>query len=174
MADRYAVHGVSFAFLYTREAHPGENYPRHTSLEQKLATAQDMVKRFHIKRPVLVDDLDGPVHHAYGLLPNMTYIVSGGGTVMYRAAWTDERTIEIALQQFVFERGRRGRPLMPYYVEWAPSRVVDRSPFMEGLMSIPGPRAAREFVEAMAHAQGETVAAPLRQWLEKRSAAPNE
>ncbi len=32
----------------------------------------------------------------------------------------------------------------------------------------------REFVEAMAHAQGETVAAPLRQWLEKWGAARNE
>jgi hypothetical protein len=104
----------------------------------------------------------------------MTYIVSGAGTIVYRAAWTDERTIETALQQFVFERGQRERPLMPYYLEWAPNRVVDRAAFMEGLISIPGPRAAREFVEAMAHAQGETVAAPLRRWLETRSAAPSE
>src|SRR5213592_1136480 len=34
--------GVSFFLLYTRESHPAENYPAHSSFEQKLAYARDL------------------------------------------------------------------------------------------------------------------------------------
>ena len=36
MAEEYGPKGFSFVFLYTREAHPGENYPAHRSMEQKV------------------------------------------------------------------------------------------------------------------------------------------
>lgn len=124
MARTYGEHSIGFVFLYTREAHPGEHYPHVETLEQKLQHARDMAKRFDIRRPMLVDDLDGPIHRAYGELPNMTYIVGTGGSIIYKAAWTDERTIRIALDQILFEReARRGRTrLAPYYLEWAPQR----------------------------------------------------
>jgi hypothetical protein len=173
MAQEFAPDGVSFVFVYTREAHPGDKYPCHASFEQKLAHARDMVARWGIKRPMLVDDLEGTVHHAYGRLPNMTYIVNAGGAILYRASWTDPRTIRMALEELVYERGRRreGKRLSPYYVEWLPQRVNDRQPFMEGLLKDVGPRAVEEFIAAVAHTQGEAAAKPMREWWAKKQVA---
>src|ERR1041384_1670591 len=38
----FGPHGFSFFLLYTRESHPAENYPAHTSFEQKLAHAAEL------------------------------------------------------------------------------------------------------------------------------------
>ncbi len=131
-----------------------------------------MVQRWQIKRPMLVDDLDGPVHRAYGRLPNMTYIVNTGGKILYRASWTDPRSIRMALEQLLYERDqRRARHrLTPYYVEWLPQRANDREPFMEGLLNEVGPRAVEEFIAAIAHSWGESAAKPLRQWWASKQA----
>lgn len=40
VADRFAERGVGSIFVYTHEAHPGENYPHHTSMEQKSRHAE--------------------------------------------------------------------------------------------------------------------------------------
>ena len=40
LADKYAPRGVGSFFLYTGEAHPGENYPHLESMEQKLNHAR--------------------------------------------------------------------------------------------------------------------------------------
>ncbi|MCI0439629.1 MAG: hypothetical protein L0177_10930 [Chloroflexi bacterium] len=166
MAEEFARHNVGFVFLYTREAHPGENYPHHTSMEQKLSHARDMAKKWSMKRPMLVDDMEGTLHRAYGCLPNMTYILNAAGVIIYRAAWTDPRTIRIALDQLVFEREqrRRGVRITNYYVEWLPQRVNDRIEFMEGLIRDAGPKAVEEFIAMVANSGGEAAARQLRDW----------
>ncbi len=166
MAKEFAEHGIRFAFVYVREAHPGEAYPCQTSAEQKLRHARDMVKRWNIERPMLVDDLDGTVHRAYGSLPNMTYIVSTAGTVIYRASWTDARSIRLALDQIIYERGlrRAGTRITPFYVEWMPQRPNDRATFLEGLINDIGPRAVEEYIAAVAHTSGESGAKIVRDW----------
>ncbi len=171
MAEEFASHSVGFVFLYTREAHPGENYAHHTSMEQKLSHARDMAKKRSMKRPMLVDDLEGSLHRAYGRLPNMTYILSAGGVIIYRAAWTDPRTIRMALDQLVFEREQRreGVRTTSYYMEWLPQRVNDRIEFMEGLIRDAGPKAVEEFIAMVANSGGEAAAKQLRDWwTEKR------
>ena len=130
-----------------------------------------MVADWQVKRPMLVDDIEGTVHRSYGTLPNMTYILNTGGTILYRASWTDERTIRMALDQILFERTQRrsGTRITPYYVEWLPQRVNDRVKFMEGLLAAPGPRAVTEFIDAVAHANGDDAAKPLREWWATKS-----
>jgi hypothetical protein len=59
MAREFGPKGVEFVFLYTREAHPGENYPAHKSFEQKLAHARTFRTELKVERPILVDDLTG-------------------------------------------------------------------------------------------------------------------
>jgi len=176
MAEEFSSHGVTFVFVYTREAHPGDRYPCHTSMEQKLAHARDMVARWQMRRPMLVDDLEGTVHHAYGTLPNMTYIVNAGGSILYRASWTDSRSIRVALEQIVYERGQRraGVRMTPYYVEWLPQRVNDRLEFMEGLLRDGGRRAVEEFIAAVVHNGGDAAARPLRDWWVKKKGSDVE
>jgi hypothetical protein len=173
LAKEFGPQGIDFVFVYVREAHPGETYPCHTSIEEKVSNAQDMVKRWSIERRMLVDGLDGSVHQAYGSLPNMTYILGVGGTVIYRASWTDERTIRMALEQIMYERGeRRNRTrVTPYYVDWIPQRVNDRIKFVEALADDVGPRAVDEFIRAVEFTTDETTAKPMWDWWEQKQAA---
>jgi len=39
-AERLAERGVGSVFLYTHEAHPGENYPEHRTMADKVRAAQ--------------------------------------------------------------------------------------------------------------------------------------
>lgn len=165
---------MSFVFLYTREAHPGERYPHLSSLEQKLRHARDMVQRDSLRRPMLVDDLDGTLHRAYGTLPNMTYIVGGGGKVLYRASWTDAVNIELVLGQIARARQQRGEGAdhRPYFVEWQPDVVADRLRFVQVLLETAGPRAVTEFIDAVEHTMSTGVARPLRQWWQEHDLGP--
>ena len=171
MAARYADDGVSSVFVYTREAHPGERYAHVTSIEEKLEHARDMVLRDGLKRPMLVDDLDGSLHHAYGRLPNMAYVIGGGGRVLYRASWTDAESLEGIVGRIVRQRGERrdGAVHRPFYAEWEPSVVADRQTFIEVLLKTVGPRAVTEFIDAVGHTQSEQAARPLRQWWEENA-----
>lgn len=164
MAREFAEQGVQFIFIYTNEAHPGNNKPHHTSMEQKLQYARDMAAMWDIQRPMLVDDLDGPVHRAYGQLPNMTWIINSAGRVVYKADWTDHRTIRPVVEQLITERDlrRQRERITPYYVEWQPNRTNNRTAFMDGLLDVPGERAVEEFIAASANAVGEEAAKAAR------------
>lgn len=166
MAAEYAEHDGQFLFVYTREAHPSDRYPGHTSFEQKKSVASEMAKQLGFARPMLVDDLEATVHHAYGRLPNMTYIVNPGGTIIYRAAWTDPRTIRLALEQVLFERGARRakRRLTPYHMEWLAQRPNDDVTFVQDLLELGGERPVEEFIAAMDEVHGTTATKRIREW----------
>src|SRR5690349_14673292 len=80
--------GAAWVFIYTREAHPGENVPHHDSFGRKLAGAALLREETGIGRDILVDDLAGTVHRGYGLMPNMTWVIGRGGRIAYKAGWT--------------------------------------------------------------------------------------
>ena len=150
MAREYADKGFASVFVYTREVHPGEHFPALCRLEQKLAHARFFAERYGIARPILVDDLAGTGHHLYGLLPNMTYLVSRAGRVLFRADWTDPPTIRAALDYVVESRARRreGWRLKPFYVESVGYRWSDTPKFQEGL-ALAGPQAVEDFARAI-------------------------
>ena len=146
MAKPFAEKGIAFVFVYTREAHPGENYPAHSSMEQKIVHARTFREQRRIERPILVDDLVGTGHLLYGDLPNMTYLIGRGGRVLFRSDWTDPPTIEMMLNYLlhVRERRRAGERVTGFYAEFAGFRVTDRAKFMETL-KVAGPQAVDDF-----------------------------
>ena len=150
MAREFASKGINCVFLYTREAHPGENYPAHRSFEQKLAHAHAFKEQFKIERPILVDDLVGTAHKLYGTLPNMTYLIGRGGRVLFRADWTDPPTIEYAINYVLNSRARRreGLKLAPFYAEFVGYRWNHPAKFQEGLLRA-GQQAVDDFSRAM-------------------------
>jgi hypothetical protein len=152
MAREYASKGFNFVFVYVREAHPGENYGAHHSMEQKLAHARAFRKLRNIERPILVDDLSGTGHKLYGELPNMTYLIGRGGRVLFRSDWTDPPTIELFLNYIlnVRERRREGQRLTAFYAEFVGFRQNDRAVFMERL-KLAGPQAVEDFTRMMQH-----------------------
>lgn len=135
MARKFSEKGFAFVFVYSREAHPGENFSAHRSFEQKLAHARAFKELFQIERPILVDDLVGTGHKLYGTLPNLTYLIGRGGKVLFRSDWTDPPTIETVLNYVLDSRARRreGLRLVPFYAEFVGYRWNDIAKFQEGL-----------------------------------------
>ena len=62
----YSLRGIQSVFLYIREAHPGEDLHHHDSLQRKLDHARKFREEFRVRRRILVDDLDGAGHRAFG------------------------------------------------------------------------------------------------------------
>ena len=92
---QYQSRGFQFFIIYAREAHPGENYPHHTSFDQKITQARKLRELEAVYEiPILVDDLDGTTHRAYGLLPNMVYLIDHQGTIVYKSDWSDARELD--------------------------------------------------------------------------------
>jgi hypothetical protein len=145
MAARYADRSVRSAFLYTREAHPGEHYRHHTSMDVKRHHARAFKDEFDVKRAILLDDLDGTAHRAYGWLPNMTWIIGPGGIIHYKATWTDPADIEDALNYALDALARRVKDrLLPYHSERLKWRLRDEDKFRARLEKN-GPQAVTDF-----------------------------
>ena len=149
LAARYADRAVRSVFIYTREAHPGENLPPLASMADKRTHARAFREHSSIKREILLDDLAGTAHHAYGLLPNMTWIVGRGGFIHYKASWTAPGDIEDALETAIdYQRDRASKGLTPFYSERAASYPRDREKLRQGLVRA-GPQAVADFERAM-------------------------
>ena len=136
-------------FIYTREAHPGENVPHHGSFEDKLAGAARLREEAGIGRDILVDDLAGTVHRGYGCMPNMTWVIDRGGRVAYKANWTSGANVEAFLERFLAARSQEppGATPVRYETQQAEFRRTDRQRFTEHLRHN-GPRAVAEFEKA--------------------------
>ena len=135
--------------MYTREAHPGENVPGHDSFGRKLAGARLLREETGICRDILVDDLAGTVHRAYGLMPNMTWVIARGGRIAYKANWTGAANVEAFLDRFLAARTEHPAGTSPvmYETQQAEFRYTDRQRFMQHLARN-GPRAVAEFEKA--------------------------
>lgn len=149
LAEEFRPGRVSFIFIYTHEAHPGENYPHHVSFEQKLAHARAFRDHFDVRRPVMVDALDGSCHRAYGSMPDMTWIIDRRGRPVYKGEWTEPGSIRDALILLTGKEKPEGNGSIiraPFRIERMEFRPVDRKAFNDGL-KLSGPKAVREFAE---------------------------
>ena len=147
LAARLRDQKVAAVFVYTHEAHPGEHFPHHSSFEQKLAHAREFQQRFNVRRPILVDSLEGTCHRAYGSMPNMCWIMDRAGRPVYKADWTDAASVERAVLDLFARADRRRDTRLPsaaFKVELLESRPRDQVAFMKGL-KVAGPKAVAEF-----------------------------
>jgi type I thyroxine 5'-deiodinase len=82
--------------VYIREAHPtdewqmrsnqteGVCYRQPRSLAERVAIANDFVKRFHYPLPLLVDPMENPADHVYAGWPERLYVVDESGAIAYK------------------------------------------------------------------------------------------
>ena len=82
------------------------------------------------------------MHRAYGLLPNMSWVLDRGGAILYKAMWTSAAHIGDFLE---------ARPAGPvastFYAEQLAPVARDRAAFRRGLERN-GPRSVTEFARA--------------------------
>ena len=154
---------IRFAILYVREAHPGDHFPPHRSLAQKLEQASQLQTRVDPIRQVIVDHLDGRGHRILGGLPQSVFVFDRQGRERLRLAWNDPELVQLTL----LEQGMSERdvpPLgenLPQPSTWQCLRILNRTV---------GPKAAWDFLVCVPerwhyHRQVKKF------WREKRSGA---
>lgn len=146
IADEFVEHDVGSIFIYTNEAHPGENYPPLRSMGDKYRHAAALRDELGVSRPIFLDSLDGGCHRAYGSMPNMTWIFNRAGTPIYKSDWSDANSVRNSIEYFldVAHRRRGKERLAPFHVERLDYRNRDQEAFYAGLARS-GPRAVAEF-----------------------------
>jgi len=155
LARRYVDQAVRSIFLYTREAHPGENYRHHRTIEDKRANAHAFKHFSKINREIFLDDLTGTAHRTYGMLPNMTWIMGRGGFIHYKSSWTGVDDVENALKGIInFQENRIKNGWIPFYSERSSWSTRDPDKFQEGLERA-GPQAVTDFASVAAARQTE-------------------
>jgi hypothetical protein len=92
-----------------------------------------------------VDDLEGTVHGAFGRLPNMSWVLDRGGTILYKAMWTSAAHVGASLESR--ETAPSGPGSSTFYAEQLAPVARDRPAFQRGLERN-GPRAVTEFARA--------------------------
>lgn len=136
---------IAFAMLYVREAHPGEYWPQPRTSEEKIEHARALKRRDDLPWPVIVDDVEGTVHRALDPRPNVAYLASEKGQILFRSLCAgDEKGMSEALESVA--RGER------------PARHESRrrlTPMLEGIGNLhwitcqAGPQAKRDLWRAV-------------------------
>ena len=95
MHDQYGDR-AEFVTVYIKEAHPedewqmdsnedeGVCYPQPKTMEQRLAIANDFVKRLDYPLPLLVDPIDNPANQLYAGWPERFYVIDESGKIVYK------------------------------------------------------------------------------------------
>jgi hypothetical protein len=150
LAEDYADRGVGSIFLYTNEAHPGENYAHHQSMEDKFRTAAELRLQDGVTRPIFLDALTGECHMHFGSMPNMTWILNKRMIPIYKSDWTNAESVRNALEYFVQlpERRKAGETLVPFQVERLDYKDQNQKRFYERLARY-GDKSVTEFRESM-------------------------
>ena len=97
---------VHFVDVLVRHAHPGPSDPAYARDEQKMADAERYQRSEQIPWPVVVDDVEGTVHRAYGGLANPSYLIGTDGRVSFYSPVTGAPRLHRALEELVAGGGR--------------------------------------------------------------------
>lgn len=147
---------AAFVVIYTREAHPGERTPAHRTQADKDAAARRLVADEGLRRTVLVDTLDAPVHRSYGTAWDAVFVLDADGIVVLRRAWNRPDDVEAMLASL-----SSGDSVVPRAsLEMSPPTT---RPFGEGLLR-GGEQAVRDFyLSAPRSVQERFETSPSRQ-----------
>jgi Iodothyronine deiodinase len=87
---------ADFLAVYIREAHPTDEwemkanltqdvcYAQPKTLAQRIAIANDFVKRFNFPIPIGIDPMNNYADHLYGGWPERLFVVDESGRIVYR------------------------------------------------------------------------------------------
>jgi cell division septation protein DedD len=87
---------ADFLTIYVREAHPTDEwqmksnvkddvcYAQPKNLEQRVAIANDFIKRYSYPVPFGIDDMTNAANDAYSAWPERLYVIDESGHVVYR------------------------------------------------------------------------------------------
>lgn len=89
---------IDFKILYVREAHPGKSIGAHKDYAEKQGMAQRLCAEDGEQRTILIDDIDGTAHRAFGGYPNAVFIINKNGCVVFNSDWNNPEATAKALK----------------------------------------------------------------------------
>jgi len=111
---------VQFVDVLIRQAHPGELRGPYRSYDQKRESAREYQRLEEIPWTVLVDDLEGTVHAAYGGMADPAYLIDVEGRVAFYGMWTSAPKLRQAMDELLALGG----------TGWPVAAGVDRVPHL--------------------------------------------
>ncbi len=87
---------ADFVTVYIREAHPqdewqmpqneheGVCYRQPRTLADRVAIANDFVRRFKYPIPLVIDPMDNPADRVYAGWPERLYVIDESGVIVYK------------------------------------------------------------------------------------------
>jgi len=144
--EEFGSLGVTFFLLYTRESHPAERYPSHSSWEQKLAHARDLKRLEDVRFPIVVDSVDGKIHRSYGTWPNALFVVHKDGRLVYRSNMANHRELRQFLEDLLAadRLAAEGRMLHAQYSERLVGHEADQATHRR-VYERAGPKASEDY-----------------------------
>ena len=129
LRHEFEIQGVSFFLLYTRESHPAERYPAHSSWEQKLSYARDLQRLENVQFPIIIDGLDGKIHRCYGDWPNALFVIHKDGRLIFRSNMANHRELRQVLEDLLAadRAAAEGRILHLQYSERVIAHEADQA-----------------------------------------------
>jgi hypothetical protein len=97
---------ITFFDILIRQAHPGPEARPYRTFADKMADAKRYKQQDAIEYSVLVDDLDGSTHHAYGGMADPSYLIDADGRVAFYDMWTHVPTLHRALRMLTQQKNR--------------------------------------------------------------------
>jgi len=149
---KFAGTDISILIIYVREAHAAENYPPHTSLEEKLDRARELQRLEGVEPHLVADSLEGDAHQLYGIRPNMVWGVNKDGLIFYKATSLIARDLELVLETVLEADALKARGLrvrQMYSESWLQLGI---NPLVhERVLNRAGPSARKEVAKAFGH-----------------------
>jgi hypothetical protein len=139
---------VQFVDVLVRQAHPGNRQGAYHTYDEKVDSAREYRQVEEISWLVLVDDLEGTTHTAYGEMPDPVYLIDSNGRVAYYSMWAHGANLRRAMDELLMRGGQGGpvaggidrRPhLLKAYVHgWRGLRRGGWRALLDAEMSVPG------------------------------------
>jgi len=97
---------VHFVDVLVRQEHPGPAAPAYMTYEQKCEDARRYGRIEGIPWAVLVDDVAGTVHRAYGALAAAAFLIDSDGRVAFVSLVPHAPTLHRAINTLLAQNGR--------------------------------------------------------------------
>ena len=96
---------VRFIDVLVRQEHPGERRGPYRTYEEKVQSAHEYEREEGIAWTVLVDDLAGMVHEAYGGAAAPLYLIDATGRVAFYGVLAHAPTLKRAIDELLAKEG---------------------------------------------------------------------
>lgn len=92
---------MHFIDVVVRQNHPGPGVPWYSDFASKMRDGERYLQEEHIPWSIVIDNLSGATHQAYGSMADPTYLIGKDGRVSFYNMWTHVPTLYRAISELL-------------------------------------------------------------------------